>query len=179
MLKNSLFTLCLALVVFGCSSESFVFDYDYDFKGDFRAYKSYTFMTNSSSEIGAVEEQILKNIVEKRFRSMGYQHVDETPDILVAYKFHYVPTKIKGFSQYSLNSWLLKSSVDVADHSAENYVRKEVYLPAGSFSIYFVDAKTNRMIWQGYSGQDKPWSHEEQLMASISRVMDQYQVIAY
>ncbi|WP_421869608.1 DUF4136 domain-containing protein [Marinoscillum sp.] len=180
MIKICKILLLLSLVGFSCSSERFILDSDFDFSGDFRKYRSFAFMHISNSPVGATEEEILKSIVEKRFESMGYRHDDESPDLLVSYKFHYQPTRIVGFSQYHLNHWL-RNSMDVANLSnrEKSYERKTVYLPAGSYSVYFIDAKTNRMIWQGYSGQEKPWTHQQQLVASITRMMDQYQVVAY
>lgn len=177
----SLLFTATALLLVGCSSSQYVMDSDYDVHGKFKEYRSFAFMSNSYSGNGDYEEQIVKNTLFKRLVSMGYRYDEVNPDLLVSCKFFYQETRMVGFEQSNLSHWLKYEGggQEQQNPKHKNYYKQKVNLPADSYTIFLVDAKTNRMIWKGYSGQPEPWSHEQQLVASITRVMDDYEVVAY
>lgn len=170
-----------ALFLCSCSSSSYIMDSDYDVQGKFKEYRSFAFMNNTYSGNGDYEDQIVKNTLFKRFVSMGYRYDEANPDLLVSCKFFYQATRMVGFEQNNLSQWIKNNygQDEVQSKQHKTYYKQKVNLPADSYTIFLVDAKTYRMIWKGYSGQAEPWTHEQQLVSSIARVMDDYAVVAY
>ncbi len=173
--------IALACWLTSCTSSQFIMDSDYDIHGQFRNYKSFAFMNNENSGNGDYEEQIIQQTIMKRFLSLGYQYDEQNPDLIISCKFFYQPTKLIAFNQFELGYWLKHGEHRLSENGQQmnGYYKYSAHLPADSYTIFLVDAKTNRMIWKGFSGQPIPWTHEQQLVASISRMLDDYSVIAY
>lgn len=175
-----LFLFLFVLNLCGCNPRLYLLDSNFDYQGKFKSYRTFAFVNIAYSPIGAEEEAILKNIIVRRFEAMGYKYNDANPDLLISYKFFYEPTRIVGFNQHHLNSWVKSNSMqDLSEETAmdRQYFKQEINLPKDSFTVYFIDTKDYRMIWQGYSGQFTPWTHKQQLAALVGRMMDEYPII--
>lgn len=165
------------MTLMSCSPKPYVLDTDYDRHGHFKEYKSFTFLNMVNSGNGAYEEEIVRNTIFKRLIAMGYKYTEENPDLLVSCKFFYQPARVIKFDQCHINQWLKEDQVE--NSMIKNSYKRNVNLPADACQVFLIEAKSNRMIWKGYAGQSEPWTHEQQLVASIGRMMDEYPVVVY
>lgn len=183
---KSTITLCmlLALGTAGCMStrEAHV-DSDYSYRGNFRRYRTYEFMTGSdltsdTSRLG----QSLREAIQQRFLAQGYKLAKRRPDMLVNFRVFQGDMHFRGFAQEDLSSWI-KRNVEETDDTPKEY--RQGYQPVrlllteGTLLLTLIDARTNRAVWNGYaSGVTVPEGPmgEIVLRRSVRSILDRYRI---
>ena len=176
--------LGLALALSGCAAmrEARV-DSDYSYRGNFRHYRTYDFVTGSgiiadSSRLG----QSLREAIEQRFRAQGYRRANRRPDMLVNFRVYEGDMRFHGFEQEDLSQWI-KRNVEENDDTPEDmrhgYQPVRLLLAEGTLLVTLIDVKTNRAVWNGYaSGVTVPEGPmgEVVLKRSVRSILDRYRI---
>ncbi len=179
-MKNSrIFILLFAFLSASCfSSKDFVAEYDYDYRGNFKKYKTFAFMedtgTDSIKQIPIIDQTIIS-----RLNSQGFRHELNQPDILIYYKLFLNQIKYRGYIQPEFDNWLSAKGIEILKKEqelekkreeldeeklaffeeeeeeerepGESYENIKYYENDGMLIIYVIDYKKNKTIWQGYT----------------------------
>ena len=158
-------------------------DSDYSYRGNFRHYRTYDFVTGSgitadTSRLG----QSLREAIEQRFRAQGYRRASRRPDMLVNFRVYEGDMRFHGFDQEDLNQWI-KRNVEENDDTPED--QRHIYQPVrlllaeGTLLVTLIDVKSNRAVWNGYaSGVTVPEGPmgEIVLKRSVRSILDRYRI---
>ena len=183
---KSIITLLVGgmLALSGCASmrEARV-DSDYSYRGNFRHYRTYDFVTGSgitadTSRLG----QSLREAIEQRFRAQGYRRANRRPDMLVNFRVYEGDMRFHGFDQEDLSQWI-KRNVEENDETPEDqrhgYQPVRLLLAEGTLLVTLIDVKSNRAVWNGYaSGVTVPEGPmgEIVLKRSVRSILDRYRI---
>ena len=172
------------LALSGCASmrEARV-DSDYSYRGNFRHYRTYDFVTGSgitadTSRLG----QSLREAIEQRFRAQGYRRANRRPDMLVNFRVYEGDMRFHGFDQEDLSQWIkrnVEESDDTPDDQRHGYQPIRLLLAEGTLLVTLIDVKSNRAVWNGYaSGVTVPEGPmgEIVLKRSVRSILDRYRI---
>jgi len=81
------------LVVF--SQKDYVTEYDYNYQGSFKKYKTFAFVETNEFDSSQVSP-VLNATIGARLGSQGFREQDEKPDLLVSYKIFTDSIKYRG-----------------------------------------------------------------------------------
>ena len=184
MKSISILLVCGILVLSGCAAmrEARV-DSDYSYRGNFRHYRTYDFVTGSgisadTSRLG----QSLREAIEQRFRAQGYRHANRRPDMLVNFRVYEGDMRFHGFDQEDLSQWIkhnVEENDDTPNDERHGYQPVRLLLAEGTLLVTLIDVKTNRAVWNGYaSGVTVPEGPmgEIVLKRSVRSILDRYRI---
>ena len=176
--------LGVVLAVSGCASmrEARV-DSDYSYRGNFRHYRTYDFVTGTgiiadTSRLG----QSLREAIEQRFRAQGYRRASRRPDMLVNFRVYEGDMRFHGFNQEDLSQWIkrnVEENDDTPEDQRQGYQPVRLLLAEGTLLVTLIDVKTNRAVWNGYaSGVTVPEGPmgEIVLKRSVRSILDRYRI---
>ena len=174
------------LALTGCMSmrEARV-DSDYSYRGNFRHYRTYDFVTGTgltadTSKLG----QSLREAIIQRFRAQGYRYTQRRPDMLVNFRVYEGDMRFHGFDQEDLSQWI-KRNVEENDETPTDerhgYQPVRLLLAEGTLLVTLIDVKSNRAVWNGYASgvtvPDGPMG-EIILKRSVRSILDRYRVFS-
>lgn len=182
---------CLALLaaisLSGCMSfyENRV-ESDYSYNGNFRKYKTFSFMGYKKSDSdSSYHMEIVENAIRARMALQGYRYSENRPDLLVSHKIFYDDLLFKGYNQTEIDVWLANGKVIEEEVDEETGEEKKEYDPVrynltkGTLLVVLIDRKHNRAVWQGYSSGllgNKEFNNEAYLKKSVRSIFDKYKV---
>ncbi|WP_332911497.1 DUF4136 domain-containing protein [Algoriphagus boritolerans] len=70
------------------SSKDYVTDYDYNYTGSFKKYKTFAFVETNEKEVSPLVS-VLNSTIGARLGSQGYREQISKPDMLVSYKIFF------------------------------------------------------------------------------------------
>ena len=152
--------LIVLVVFFGCATPKIL--YDYDNQADFNQYKTFQFYDDVLLNINEIEANRILTQLEKSMIEKGFGLSDD-PAIFVDVKLNQFEAPRNsvgiGFGNYGRHSGInIGGQIPINS----NTLTKQ-------FTVDFVDAKTDRLIWQGfYEGNFQTnikISEKEQLLA--------------
>ncbi|MBS0001179.1 MAG: DUF4136 domain-containing protein [Cyclobacteriaceae bacterium] len=159
------------------SSRDFVVESDYSYHGNFRNYKSFTFIQMQKfNQDSLVPDDLIKDAIQFRMSLLGYEEVQKEPNILVAYKMFFSDFVFQGWDQPELEKWLDSEGIVEEEFDPVKYKLKQ-----GTLMILFVDRKQKKAIWQGYnSGLIDPRSLDDErfVKGTVRTIFDKYKVFA-
>ena len=83
----------------GCYSyREYPVEYDYSYRGKFKNYKTFAFLTNSNGEETGTNTAIEKAI-QNRMELQGYRFKVDKPNLLVAYMIYFDSLNFRGYDQ--------------------------------------------------------------------------------
>ncbi|GGF30579.1 DUF4136 domain-containing protein [Echinicola rosea] len=195
--------LCIALTLFlftACfSSKDFVAEYDYDYRGNFKKYKTFAFMEDTGTDSIKHIPVINKTIVS-RLNSQGFSQQIEKPDILIYYKLFINQIRYRGYIQPDFDNWLSVRGMEILKEEklreeeeeedeeedeedrkkGEDYENIKYYENEGMLIIYVIDYKKNKTIWQGYTAANfdvNSPSINLDLTRATYKVMNQFRLV--
>ena len=184
-MKSTIMLLVLAgLALAGCmTTREARVDSDYSYRGDFRHYRTYAFVTGSgltadSSRLG----QAMREAIQQRLLVQGYRLVRRRPDMLVNFQVYQGDMKFHGFVQEDLSQWIkrnIEENDDTPTEDLHGYQPVRLLLAEGTLLLTLIDMKTNRAVWNGYaSGVTVPEGPmgEIVLKRSVRSILDRYRV---
>ena len=184
-MKPTIMLLVLAgLALAGCmTTREARVDSDYSYRGDFRHYRTYTFVTGSgltadSSRLG----QAMREAIQQRLLVQGYRLVRRRPDMLVNFQVYQGDMNFHGFVQEDLSQWIkrnIEENDDTPKEDLHGYQPVRLLLAEGTLLLTLIDMKTNRAVWNGYaSGVTVPEGPmgEIVLKRSVRSILDRYRV---
>ncbi|MDN3671058.1 DUF4136 domain-containing protein [Echinicola jeungdonensis] len=108
--------VCILLVLFlstACfSSKDFIAEYDYDYRGNFKKYKTFAFMEDTGTD-SIKQIPIIDRTITSRLNSQGFRHQETKPDILIYYKLFLSQIKYRGYIQPEFDNWLTTRGVEI------------------------------------------------------------------
>ena len=184
-MKPTITLLLLAgLVLAGCmTAREARVDSDYSYRGNFRHYRTYDFVTGSgltadSSRLG----QALREAIQQRLLAQGYRMAKRRPDMLVNFRVYQGDMHFHGFAQEDLSVWI-KRNIEETDETPadqrQGYQPVRLLLAEGTLLVTLIDVKTDRAVWNGYaSGVTVPEGPmgEIVLRRSVRSILDRYRI---
>ena len=184
-MKPTITLLLLAgLVLTGCmTTREARVDSDYSYRGNFRHYRTYDFVTGSgltadSSRLG----QTLREAIQQRLLAQGYRMAKRRPDMLVNFRVYQGDMLFHGFAQEDLSVWIKRNIEETEETPADQrqgYQPVRLLLAEGTLLVTLIDVKTDRAVWNGYaSGVTVPEGPmgEIVLRRSVRSILDRYRI---
>ena len=188
-MKKPLFLLLPILMFAACIAErDYVVESDYSYKGKFRRYKTFDFMsTTDTVSFNGLSDGMIREEIMRRLESQGYRYIDKKPSMLIIYTVFGDNLKFHGFDQMELEYWDEKYSwtADYEESLAEikeaEYNKVDYELKEGTLLIDFVDSKTHSVIWQGYASGlfDNANFFSKDIKYAVRSILNKYKLVAY
>jgi hypothetical protein len=186
---SSSFLLVLTVIAASCfSSKDYVTDYDYNYTGSFKKYKTFAFVESSESETTPLAS-VLNATIGARLGSQGYREQVSKPDMLVSYKIFSDSIRYRGYVQPEFDYWLNRTGmtyrndegeIEREQEKDETYNQVKYAQNNGMLVIYVIDSKKGNTIWQGYTAarfdQESP-SFQSDITRAAYRVMNEFKII--
>jgi len=189
MKKTLLYFLSIGLLASGCfGQKDYVAEYDYNYQGSFKNYKTYSFLESEVKDTLLITP-IMNSTIGARLGSQGYIEKEERPDMLVSYKVFFDSIRYRGYVQPELEYWLQRTGYTYRDENGElqkEQEKDETYNMVrysennGMLVIYVIDNKYGNTIWQGYTAAAfDPYSPDFQadLTRAAYRVMNEFKLL--
>lgn len=133
--------LIVFVVFFGCTSPKIL--YDYDDQIEFNQYKTFRFYDDVLLNINQIEKKRILAQLEKSIIEKGLELSDD-PSIFMDVKLNQFEAPRNsigiGFGNYGSHSGIsIGGQVPINSNSLTN-----------QFTIDFIDAKTDKLIWRGF-----------------------------
>lgn len=159
------------------SSRDFIVESDYSYFGNFKNYKSYTFIQMQKfNQDSLIPDDLIRDAIHFRMSLLGYQEDQSNPNILVAYKMFFSDFVFQGWDQPELEKWLENEGIVEEEFDPVKYKLKQ-----GTLMILFVDRKQKKAIWQGYnSGLIDPATLDDErfVKGTVRTIFDKYKIFA-
>ncbi|WP_111672238.1 DUF4136 domain-containing protein [Algoriphagus litoralis] len=184
-------TLLILLVVIASScfsSKDYVTDYDYNYTGSFKKYKTFAFVETSENTSSSLVS-ILNSTIGARLGSQGYREQENKPDMLVSYKIFSDSIRYRGYVQPEFDYWLNRTGMTYRNEEGEierEQEKDETYNQVkyaennGMLVIYVIDSKKGNTIWQGYTAAsfdlESP-TFQSDITRAAYRVMNEFKII--
>ncbi|WP_084523722.1 DUF4136 domain-containing protein [Adhaeribacter aquaticus] len=162
---------------------------DYSYKGNFRKYKTFSFMEYKRSDSdSSLHLAIVEKMIRTRLQAQGYRYTENKPDILVSHRIFYEDFVLNGYNQADINIWLAsgkkEADNDDEDNRSLNEEKKEYdpikySLTRGTLYVVLIDRKRNQSVWQGYASGllgNKDFNNEGHIKKSVYAIFDKYKV---
>ncbi len=189
MKKTLLYFIGLGVLVSGCfGQKDYIAEYDYNYQGSFKNYKTYSFLQSEVTD-SLLITPIMTSTIGARLSSQGFQEKESKPDMLVSYKVFFDSIRYRGYVQPELDYWLQRTGYTYRDENGElqkELEKDETYNMVrysqnnGMLVIYVIDNKYGNTIWQGYTAAAfDPNSPDFQadLTRAAYRVMNEFKLL--
>ncbi len=189
-MRHSIFTLLILLLI--CSScftqKDYVTEYDYNYQGSFKRYKTFAFVESSSADTTIISP-VLSATIGARLGSQGFREQISKPDLLVSYKIFMDSIKYRGYVQPEFDYWLKrrgetfrneKGELDREQEKDETYNQVRYTENNGMLVIYVIDSKKGNTIWQGYTAANfdlESPNFQSDITRAAYRVMNEFKVL--
>lgn len=189
-MKNSYLILTLLLIVcVGCfSQKDYVTEYDYNYQGSFKKYKTFAFVVPEEIDSTTITP-ILNATIGARLGSQGFREYEPKPDMLVSYKIFVDSIRYRGYVQPEFNYWLNRRGVTTKNEEGEEekeqekdetYNQVKYQENQGMLVIYVIDSKRGNTIWQGYTAANFDFespNFRSDITRAAYRVMNEFKVV--
>ena len=182
-IAHLLFLICCAVFFSACmTTREARVDSDYSYRGNFRHYHTYDFVTGSglTADTSRLGESV-RQAIRQRLQVQGYR-LARRPDMLVNFRVYQGDMNFHGFVQEDLSQWIkrnVEESDDTPKEIRQGYQPVRLLLAEGTLLLTLIDVKTNRAVWNGYaSGVSVPEGPmgEIVLRRSVRSILDRYRV---
>ncbi len=163
-------------------------DYDYNYQGSFKKYKTFAFVVPDESDTATIST-VLNATIGARLGSQGFREYEQKPDMLVSYKIFLDSIKYRGYNQPEFDYWLNRRGVTTVNEEGEEekeqekdetYNQVKYQENQGMLVIYVIDSKRGSTIWQGYTAAsfdiDSP-DFQSDITRAAYRVMNEFKVV--
>ncbi|AMQ57442.1 DUF4136 domain-containing protein [Algoriphagus sanaruensis] len=185
---STLWLLLFVLLTSCFSSKDYVTDYDYNYTGSFRKYKTFAFVRPTEMENETLVS-VLNSTIGARLGSQGFQELDNKPDMLVSYKIFTDSVRYRGYVQPEFDYWLNRTGrtyrndegeIEREQEKDETYNMVKYAENNGMLVIYVIDSRRGHTIWQGYTAAafdlESP-TFESDITRAAYRVMNEFKII--
>lgn len=176
MSMKTQYYLLITLLVLGstsCLKNEFLVESDYSYRGKFKKYGSFGFMTDIGVNNDSLNQRLaIEEAIKRRLHLQGYKFKENKPDILVSYKMYYQPFKFNGFYQPDFTNWLMTESEN------EEYEPVKYKMYEGTIIVILWDRKQRQVVWQGYATTlfGNPHKNDKYINWAVRSIFDQYRV---
>jgi hypothetical protein len=190
-MKNfNLFLFAILLACSSCfSSKDYVTDYDYNYSGSFKKYKTFAFVQPTDID-STILIPVLNATIGARLGSQGFREQDQKPDMLVSYKIFTDSIRYRGYVQPEFDYWLNRTGmtyrnpegeVEREQEKDETYNMVKYAHNGGMLVIYVIDSKKGNTIWQGYTAANFDFqspSFPSDITRAAYRVMNEFKIVS-
>jgi hypothetical protein len=179
----------IVMIASGCfSQKDYVTEYDYNYQGSFKKYKTFAFVESNEFDSSLVSP-VLNATIGARLGSQGFREQDEKPDLLVSYKIFTDSIKYRGYVQPEFDYWLNRRGTTYRDNEGElarEQEKDETYNQVkynendGMLVIYVIDSKQGNTIWQGYTATKFDFESPDfqaDITRAAYRVMNEFKIL--
>jgi hypothetical protein len=134
---------------------------------DFNNYKTFAWNTDSGITMSSranndIVDDNVKNDISSELEKKGWIETDHNPDVLLDYNVmvekklgqHTEPVYSYPYSQYYYNPWRRRGGYFYHPSFLQSYHTYNVPFNEATLTVNMIDAKTNKLIWQGSSQQE-------------------------
>ncbi|UJP63834.1 DUF4136 domain-containing protein [Mongoliitalea daihaiensis] len=189
-MRQTYFIFAIAILILSCASQKdFVAEYDFNYSGNFKKYKTFNFVVNAIPEDSIAYFEAIERTITSRLGSQGFRLDQNRPDLLINYKVFNDSVKYRGYEQPNFDYWLNRrtGTVELTEEEElrqrekdETYNRVKFVEKNGLLVIYVIDNKKGNTIWQGYTaGTFDMYAADGQsdLTKATYRIMDQFRLV--
>ena len=189
MKLSSTLLILLVVVASSCfSSKDYVTDYDYNYTGSFKKYKTFAFVQSNENQSSSLVS-VLNSTIGARLGSQGYREQENKPDMLVSYKIFSDSIRYRGYVQPEFDYWLNRTGMTYRNDEGEierEQEKDETYNQVkyaennGMLVIYVIDSKKGNTIWQGYTAANfdlESPTFQSDITRAAYRVMNEFKII--
>lgn len=186
---SSTLLILLVVITASCfSSKDYVTDYDYNYTGSFKKYKTFAFVETNEKEVSPLTS-VLNSTIGARLGSQGYREQISKPDMLVSYKIFSDSIRYRGYVQPEFDYWLNRTGMTYRNDEGEierEQEKDETYNQVkyaennGMLVIYVIDSKKGNTIWQGYTAANfdlESPTFQSDITRAAYRVMNEFKII--
>lgn len=179
----------LLLLTASCfSSKDYITDYDYNYTGSFKKYKTFAFVEPTDVDANVLTP-VLNATIGARLGSQGYKEEESKPDMLVSYKIFTDSIRYRGYVQPEFDYWLNRTGMTYRNEEGEiarEQEKDETYNQVkytqnnGMLVIYVIDTKRGNTIWQGYTAANfdlESPSFQSDITRAAYRVMNEFKIV--
>ena len=170
------------------SSKDYVTDYDYNYTGSFKKYKTFAFVQSEDIDTTVIAP-VLNATIGARLGSQGFREEKSKADMLVSYKIFTDSVRYRGYVQPEFDYWLNRTGLTYRNDEGEivrEQEKDETYNMVkyaennGMLVIYVIDSRKGNTIWQGYTAAnfdfESPTSPSDITRAAY-RVMNEFKIL--
>jgi hypothetical protein len=189
MKVSPLLPVLLLFISASCfSSKDYVTDYDYNYTGSFKKYKTFAFVEPTDLDT-SVLTPVLNATIGARLGSQGYKEQVSKPDMLVSYKIFTDSIRYRGYVQPEFDYWLNRTGLTYRNEEGEiarEQEKDETYNQVkytqnnGMLVIYVIDSKRGNTIWQGYTAANfdlESPNFQSDITRAAYRVMNEFKIV--
>lgn len=189
MKKIHLLIVSITFLICGCfTQKDYVTEYDYNYQGSFKKYKTFAFIETSDDE-SSLMSPVMNATIGARLGSQGFRQQEEKPDLLVSYKIFTDSIKYRGYVQPEFDYWLKRRGTTYRDDEGElarEQEKDETYNQVkynkndGMLVIYVIDSKQGNTIWQGYTATKFDFESPDfqaDITRAAYRVMNEFKIL--
>lgn len=189
MKVSSALLILLAVAATACfSSKDYVTDYDYNYTGSFKKYKTFAFV-EATSQDSPVLTSVLNATIGARLGSQGFREQISKPDMLVSYKIFSDSIRYRGYVQPEFDYWLNRigetyrneeGDIEREQEKDETYNQVRYSQNNGMLVIYVIDSKKGNTIWQGYTAANfdlQSPNFQSDITRAAYRVMNEFKIV--
>ncbi|MBW3467199.1 DUF4136 domain-containing protein [Arthrospiribacter ruber] len=188
-MRATLKILTILFIMSSCMSQKdYIAEYDFNYSGNFKRYKTFSFVENPFPDTTFFYNTI-ENTISNRLDAQGFRVQVDKPDLLINYKIFRDTVKYRGYEQPNFDYWLTRrsSQFEITEEMEkeirerdENYNNVKYLQNTGMLVIYVIDNKRGSTIWQGYTAANFDFMSPEintELTKATYRVMDQFRLL--
>jgi hypothetical protein len=189
MKASSIFSLFLLILTASCfSSKDYVTDYDYNYTGSFKKYKTFAFVESPELDTTIISP-VLNATIGARLGSQGFREQVSKPDLLVSYKIFTDSIRYRGYVQPEFDYWMNRTGytfrndegeIEREQEKDETYNMVRYSQNKGMLVIYVIDSKKGNTIWQGYTAADFDLASPNfsaDITRAAYRVMNEFKIV--
>lgn len=189
MKATSIFSLFLLILTASCfSSKDYVTDYDYNYTGSFKKYKTFAFVESPELDTTIISP-VLNATIGARLGSQGFREQVSKPDLLVSYKIFTDSIRYRGYVQPEFDYWMNRTGytyrneegeIEREQEKDETYNMVRYSQNQGMLVIYVIDSKKGNTIWQGYTAANFDLASPNfsaDITRAAYRVMNEFKIV--
>lgn len=189
MKANYIFLFFLLILTASCfSSKDYVTDYDYNYTGSFKKYKTFAFVESPELDTTIISP-VLNATIGARLGSQGFREQESKPDLLVSYKIFTDSIRYRGYVQPEFDYWMNRTGytyrndegeIEREQEKDETYNMVRYSQNQGMLVIYVIDSKRGNTIWQGYTAANFDLASPNfsaDITRAAYRVMNEFKIV--
>jgi len=156
LFSGSVMAAAVAFLMAGCASTAHI---EKDDSVDFGNYKSFTWTGSKEGKKNNLTEKKITEAVSAELVKAGWKQNDRNPDVLLAYdvlveknlKETSEPVYSRPYTRYIYNPNTRRYISLYYPSQFLGYDRREEEVREGTITITMIDAKTDKIVWQGWT----------------------------
>lgn len=172
-MKKYLFILGLTVAGLVTSCSPFQIKSDYSATANFNDYKTYLFRTDNL-KLNDLDKDRVLNELSKQIQSKGLTS-SSNPDLIININVSHKKIRdVQSYSPYGMYGWGGPWGYGVGFGMGNTWTNN---YNSGTIVVDMVDAKTNKLVWQGVGSGisvDSPKSKQKQIPEIVADIMANY-----